>query len=108
VIRGHAEWGAELVAKIPGLETVARIVRHHHERYDGGGYPDGVAGEDIPLESRVLTVSDAYVAMTEDRPYRRARPGFEVESELRDGSGTQFDPNVVDTLREVVRTAKSA
>jgi HD-GYP domain-containing protein (c-di-GMP phosphodiesterase class II) len=108
VIRGHAEWGAELVAKIPGLETVARIVRHHHERYDGGGYPDGVAGEDIPLGSRVLTVSDAYVAMTEDRPYRRARPGFEVESELRDGSGTQFDPNVVDTLREVVRTAKSA
>jgi len=108
VIRGHAEWGAELVGKIPGLETVARIVRHHHERYDGGGYPDGVAGADIPLESRILTVSDAYVAMTEDRPYRRARPGFEVEHELRDGSGTQFDPHVVDTLREVVRTAKSA
>jgi HD-GYP domain-containing protein (c-di-GMP phosphodiesterase class II) len=108
VIRGHAEWGAELVGKIPGLETVARIVRHHHERFDGGGYPDGVAGAEIPLESRILTVSDAYVAMTEDRPYRRARPGFEVERELHEGSGTQFDPDVVDTLRDVVRTAKSA
>ena len=108
VIRGHAAWGAELVGRIPGLEGVARIVRHHHERFDGGGYPDGVAGSDIPLASRILTVSDAYVAMTEDRPYRRARPGFEVEQELRDGSGSQFDPDVVATLRDVVRAGASA
>src|SRR5215211_5153901 len=107
-IRGHAAWGAELVGRIPGLEGVARIVRHHHERFDGGGYPDGVAGSEIPLASRILTVSDAYVAMTEDRPYRRARPGFEVEQELRDGSGSQFDPAVVATLRDVMRAGASA
>jgi HD-GYP domain-containing protein (c-di-GMP phosphodiesterase class II) len=105
VIRGHAAWGAELVGRIPGLEGVARIVRHHHERFDGDGYPDELAGDEIPLASRILTVSDAYVAMTEDRPYRRARPGFEVEQELREGSGTQFDPDVVGTLRDLVALA---
>jgi HD-GYP domain-containing protein (c-di-GMP phosphodiesterase class II) len=107
VIRGHAAWGAELVGRIPGLEGVARIVRHHHERFDGDGYPDGLTGAEIPLASRILTVSDAYVAMTEDRPYRRARPGFEVDRELRDGSGSQFDPEVVTGLREVVRRGAS-
>ena len=97
--------GADLVGRIPGVEAVARIVRHHHERYDGaGGYPDGLAGRDIPLASRILTAADAYVAMTEDRPYRRARPRFEVDHEFRDCSGRQFDPYVVEALREVVST----
>ena len=108
VIRGHAVWGADLVGRIPGLEQVARIVRHHHERFDGAGYPDGLAGEDIPLESRVLCVADAYVAMTEDRPYRRARPRFEVDREFHSCSGTQFDPHVVRSLRDVVAGAASA
>jgi HD-GYP domain-containing protein (c-di-GMP phosphodiesterase class II) len=102
LIKGHSVWGADLVGRIPGLEDVARIVRHHHERYDGFGYPDGLSGRDIPLASRILTVSDAYVAMTEDRPYRRARPRFEVDHEFRDCSGAQFDPYVVQALREVV------
>lgn len=102
VIRGHAVWGADLVGRIPGLEDVARIVRHHHERFDGTGYPDRIAGEMIPLASRVLAVADAYVAMTEDRPYRRARPRFEVDREFQDCSGAQFDPGVVGSLREVV------
>jgi HD-GYP domain-containing protein (c-di-GMP phosphodiesterase class II) len=102
LIKGHSVWGADLVGRIPGLEDVARIVRHHHERYDGEGYPDGLSGRDIPLASRILTVSDAYVAMTEDRPYRRARPRFEVDHEFRDCSGAQFDPYVVQALREVV------
>jgi HD-GYP domain-containing protein (c-di-GMP phosphodiesterase class II) len=102
LIKGHSVWGADLVGRIPGLEDVARIVRHHHERYDGEGYPDRLAGRDIPLSSRILTVADAYVAMTEDRPYRRARPGFEVDHEFRDCSGAQFDPYVVEALREVV------
>ena len=101
LIKGHSVWGADLVGRIPGLEDVARIVRHHHERYDGEGYPDGLSGRDIPLASRILTVSDAYVAMTEDRPYRRARPRFEVDHEFRDCSGAQFDPYVVQALREV-------
>jgi HD-GYP domain-containing protein (c-di-GMP phosphodiesterase class II) len=108
VIRGHAVWGAELVGRIPGLEDVARIVRHHHERYDGTGYPDRIAGSDIPLASRVLAVADAYVAMTEDRPYRRARPRFEVDREFHDCSGAQFDPDVVLSLREVVSSGAVA
>ena len=102
LIKGHSVWGADLVGRIPGLEDVARIVRHHHERYDGFGYPDKLAGRDIPLASRILTVADAYVAMTEDRPYRQARPRFEVDHEFRDFSGKQFDPYVVEALREVV------
>ena len=99
LIKGHSVWGADLVGRIPGLEDVARIVRHHHERYDGDGYPDGLAGRDIPLSSRILTVADAYVAMTEDRPYRQARPRFEVDHEFRDCAGAQFDPYVVEALR---------
>jgi HD-GYP domain-containing protein (c-di-GMP phosphodiesterase class II) len=102
LIKGHSVWGADLVGRIPGLEDVARIVRHHHERYDGEGYPDRLAGRDIPLASRILTVADAYMAMTEDRPYRPARPRFEVDHEFRDCSGAQFDPYVVEALREVV------
>ena len=77
-------------------------MRHHHERFDGTGYPDRVAGDSIPLASRILAVADAYVAMTEDRPYRRARPRFEVDREFHSCSGTQFDPSVVRSLREVV------
>jgi HD-GYP domain-containing protein (c-di-GMP phosphodiesterase class II) len=108
LIEGHSVWGADLVGRIPGLEGVARIVRHHHERYDGEGYPDGLEGRDIPLASRVLTVADAYVAMTEDRPYRRARPRFEVDREFRDCMGKQFDPWVVGALREVAATPVDA
>jgi HD-GYP domain-containing protein (c-di-GMP phosphodiesterase class II) len=102
VIQHHAVAGAELIGEIPGLEAVPRIVRHHHENYDGNGYPDGLSGRDIPLASRILTVADAYAAMTEDRPYRRARPLFEVDREFNDCSGSQFDPYVVAALREVV------
>ena len=107
LIKGHSVWGADLVGRIPGLEDVARIVRHHHERYDGEGYPDRLAGRDIPLASRILTVADAYVAMTEDRPYRRARPRFEVDHEFRDCSGAQFDPYVVEALREVASSSEA-
>ena len=107
VIRGHAVCGAKLVERIPGLDRVALIVRHHHERFDGDGYPDGMAGEAIPLGSRILGVADAYVAMTEDRPYRRRRPGFEVDRELRNGAGSQFDPGVVNTLRDLIHLRQS-
>jgi len=108
VMRGHAVWGADLVRRIPGLEEVGRIVRHHHERYDGDGYPDRLTGSDIPLASRILAVADAYVAMTEDRPYRKARPRFEVDAEFRSCSGAQFDPDVVGALRAVVGAGNGA
>jgi HD-GYP domain-containing protein (c-di-GMP phosphodiesterase class II) len=98
LIEGHSAEGAELIARIPGLERVASIVRHHHERVDGGGYPDRLCGTDIPLESRILSVADAYVAMIEDRPYRRGLSPEAAKQELRENSGDQFDPEVVDTL----------
>jgi HD-GYP domain-containing protein (c-di-GMP phosphodiesterase class II) len=108
VIRGHSAWGAELVERIPGLERVALIVRHHHERFDGGGYPDGLSGEDIPLESRILAVADAFVAMTEDRPYRVALSEGAAADELRTCRGGQFDPVVVDALDAELGTNRLA
>jgi HD-GYP domain-containing protein (c-di-GMP phosphodiesterase class II) len=98
-MQGHCSWGAGLVERIPGLERVARIVRHHHERFDGSGYPDGLLEGAIPLESRILGVADAYVAMSEARPYRGQLPAEQVTRELEQGSGTQFDPEVVEALR---------
>ena len=102
VIRCHATWGSETLARIPGLEAVATIVRFHHERWDGAGYPDGLSGERIPLASRIISACDAYGAMTCDRPYRRAMPSSAAIEEIRAGSGTQFDPSVVQALVEVL------
>lgn len=101
VMKAHAVLGFEIV-QAAGLPQEAQWVRHHHERVDGRGYPDGLAGEAIPLESRIILVADAYEAMTSDRPYRTA-PGqtFAVE-ELRRGAGTQFDTRVVEALCRVV------
>jgi HD-GYP domain-containing protein (c-di-GMP phosphodiesterase class II) len=97
----HVEWGAELLRHLPECETIAQIVRHHHERYDGGGYPDGLSGDQIPLASRIITVCDAYGAMISDRPYRRALPRRDALNELRDGAGEQFDPAAVAAVLSV-------
>jgi diguanylate cyclase (GGDEF)-like protein/putative nucleotidyltransferase with HDIG domain len=101
VMQGHSLLGFEIV-QAAGLDEEARWVRHHHERVDGRGYPDRLAGDEIPLESRIILVADAFEAMTSDRPYRRA-PGaeFAVE-ELRRGAGSQFDAGVVDALCRVL------
>ena len=80
------------------MHDEARWVRHHHERYDGRGYPDRLAGTEIPLESRIILVADAFEAMTSDRPYRKA-PGIEFAvGELQRHAGAQFDPQVVSAL----------
>ena len=97
-MRRHPEWGAGMLAAIPGLEAVAIIVRFHHERYDGGGYPDGLAGDCLPLASRIVAVCDAYNAIVADRPYRRGRPHEVALEELRANAGTQFDPEVVEAF----------
>jgi HD-GYP domain-containing protein (c-di-GMP phosphodiesterase class II) len=99
VMRLHATWGAELVAEIPGLEAVALIVRLHHERFDGHGYPDGLAGERIPLASRVLAACDAYGAMTSDRPYRSALARPAALRELARCAEAQFEGRVCDELK---------
>ena len=98
VIRCHSAWGSETLSRIPGLEAVATIVRFHHERWDGSGYPDGLSGARIPLASRIISVCDAYGAMTCDRPYRGAIAPADALREIRAGAGSQFDPAVVAAL----------
>jgi HD-GYP domain-containing protein (c-di-GMP phosphodiesterase class II) len=95
IVELHPRIGYKLVSRIPRLETIALAVLHHHERWDGGGYPDGLAGTDIPRGARVFAVADALDAMTSDRPYRRALPWVEAGRELVEQSGRQFDPDVV-------------
>jgi HD-GYP domain-containing protein (c-di-GMP phosphodiesterase class II) len=84
------------------MSEVGRIVRWHHERWDGGGYPDRLAGDAIPLEARIITVCDSYNAMTTDRAYRAALAPEVAAQELRDCAGSQFDPAVVDAVLAVV------
>jgi putative nucleotidyltransferase with HDIG domain len=105
VMRCHPGWGAGALEGVPGLAQVAAAVRAHHEYWDGGGYPDGLAGEAIPLAARIIAACDAHHAMTADRPYRRALPPAEARARLTAGSGTQFDPTVVHTLLDLLATA---
>jgi diguanylate cyclase len=102
VMNRHPVWGAELLARVPGLEPVATIVRFHHERWDGAGYPAGLAGARIPLTSRIIAACDAHHAMTSDRPYRAALSPPRALAELGAGAGTQFDPVVVAELEAVL------
>ena len=95
VMKRHPEFGAQIITGIPFLEEVARIVRHHHERWDGMGYPDGLKGDRIPLGARIFAVGDSFDAMTSDRPYRRALLIDGAREEIRRCSGAQFDPAVV-------------
>lgn len=94
----HPVVGERILRAVPGLGSIARIVRHEHERWDGGGYPDGLAGEAIPIGSRIILACDAYHAMTSDRPYRAAMPHGDAVRELSKSAGTQFDPQVTEAL----------
>ncbi len=103
VVKSHAEIGARIVSHVEGLERVAQAILHHHERYDGLGYPSGLAGEDIPLAARILAVADVYDTLMSDRPYRHAVPFEDAMKEIARCKGTQFDPVVVDALTAVIR-----
>jgi HD-GYP domain-containing protein (c-di-GMP phosphodiesterase class II) len=94
-MRQHTIIGERIIAAAPGLSAVASIVRSSHERYDGTGYPDRLAGEEIPLAARIVSVCDTYDAIISDRSYRAGRSSEEAIDELRRCSGTQFDPVVV-------------
>ena len=102
VVETHPELGEKIIAPIDRLEEVRPIVRHCHERYDGAGYPDRLSGEEIPIESRIILVCDAYHAMTTDRPYRKRLPAEEALRRLEEAAGTQFDPRVVDVCARVL------
>jgi putative nucleotidyltransferase with HDIG domain len=103
IMKQHAAIGARIVQSVAALQPVVPIVRHHQERYDGSGYPDGLSGEAIPLGARIISVVDAYGAMTEDRVYRNALGHEKAIEELTTQSGRQFDPQVVDAFLRLVR-----
>ena len=95
-IRAHPERGEAILKPIAELRQVGRMVRAHHERYDGNGYPDRLAKIDIPLGARIMAVCDTYDAMTSDRPYRNGLPHNAAVKEILKNSGSQFDPEIVD------------
>jgi putative nucleotidyltransferase with HDIG domain len=97
-MKKHPVIGVRIVQSVPFLEDAIPVIHHHHERYDGNGYPEGLKGEQIPLSSRIVMVADAVDAMMRARPYREALTIDNVMSELRDNAETQFDPEVVDII----------
>jgi putative nucleotidyltransferase with HDIG domain len=100
-IREHPKLGARILLRVAALRGALPYVLYHHERWDGGGYPTGRAGEEIPLEARVLAVADAFDAMTSDRPYRPALDRDQALAEVARCAGTQFDPDIVSIFLEL-------
>ncbi len=107
-LQSHPFTTLELLQDFDGSEEVRQTILHHHENFDGSGYPDGLAGQDIPLISRVLAVVDSYCAMREERPYRPARSRQEALDALRQGSGTRYDPLIVAQFETLVQRAQVA
>ncbi len=97
----HAEIGSEILRDVHFLGDAKLVVRHHHERWDGGGYPDGLAGEDIPAAARVFSIADTLDAMTTDRPYRAAVGWADAREEIQRKAGSQFDPRFVDAYAAI-------
>lgn len=102
-IKRHSAIGADLIGNLEMYRRSVPIVRHHHERWDGRGYPDGVAGEEIPLGARIIAVADSFDAMTSDRPYRRAMTFSVALAEIRRNSGIQFDAQIVEAFEQAMR-----
>ena len=103
--RQHSEIGEGILAKVVTYDRIAAIVRHHHERVDGHGYPDGLPEDEIPSISRIIAVADAYNAMTSDRPYREAMPSRVARMRLAQAVGSQFDTSVVAAFEAILATA---
>ena len=102
LIRRHPQIGAMLIEHIPGFKDAANAVLHHHERFDGRGYPFKLVGEDIPVLARIVTLIDAFSAMVMDRPYHKGMNEGESLAELKKGAGTQFDPMLVSTFAKMI------
>jgi len=106
LVRKHPANGVRILENLKNLQHVRELILHHHERLDGAGYPDGLAGEDIPLGARILAVADAFDAITSDRPYRRGASVEEALQEIERNAGRQFDPAVVKVFARLVRSGK--
>ena len=98
VMKKHPEFGWAVLRQVPGMERASLMILHHHENFDGTGYPGGLKGEEIPMGSRIVSVIDAFDAMVSTRPYRQGMPIEEAVRRLVQGSGTQFDPRVVNSF----------
>lgn len=107
VIKRHPVVALDILAPLKFLPEEKVIIRHHHERYDGNGYPDGLKGKDIPLGSRILAVADSFDAMNSNRPYRPPLPRDKIISEFKEWRGTQFDPEVVDVFLNIIEVDDS-
>jgi HD-GYP domain-containing protein (c-di-GMP phosphodiesterase class II) len=103
-MRRHPQIGADIIGPVEGLHHVAPLIRHHHEKFDGTGYPKGLKGEEIPLGSRIIAVADAFEAMVADRIYRPSLGLAKALEEIKGGRGSHFDPQVVDTFLELIAT----
>ncbi|MFO7815639.1 MAG: HD domain-containing phosphohydrolase [Halanaerobiales bacterium] len=108
LIKKHPRWAYESLSESKRLNEIAKYVLYHHERWDGNGYPAGLKEEEIPLISRIITVADAYSAMTSDRAYRDALPREEAISELKKNAGEQFDPKIIDIFIEFIKEMNKA
>jgi putative nucleotidyltransferase with HDIG domain len=108
IMKRHPAYGARILAGIPFLSGAAEIVRHHHEHFDGSGYPDGLAGEEIPLGARIFALADAFDAMTSDRPYRKAMTLADALKEIERCSGGQFDPTIATAFLNIPTERLSA
>ena len=106
-VTSHCEMGEQILAPIVESEELLRIVRHHHESYDGSGYPDGLSGEQIPLGARILAAADAFDAMTSERPYRKAISNEAASAEIESCKGIQFDPVIADCLLRIRKSVGS-
>ncbi len=103
LMKKHPEYGWAVLRHVPGMERASLMILHHHESYDGKGYPAGLKGEEIPIGSRIVSVIDAFDAMVSSRPYREGLPFEEAERRLLQARGTQFDPDVVDRFIPLAR-----
>lgn len=102
IIKSHSPKGVKILENIKQLENVVIMIKHHHERYDGKGYPDGLKGEEIPIGSRVIAVADAYDGMVSDRPYRKGLDNKVANEIIKKDSGTHFDPIVVEAFLDII------
>ena len=107
VIKRHPQVGVEILEPLGYLQEEKKIIYHHHERYDGKGYPDGLKGENIPLGSRIIAVADTFDAMNSERPYRKRLPEEYILSELKKASGNQLDPNITSVFLSLLKQKPS-